>query len=281
MFFHDLKLETELIIEHRIDNLVEHELHMHDFLEINVLLQNESRFQLLDREYTGDAGDVFLFRPYAPHYNLAKDAEKPIEWIMVLFSPSIVRLIPNGYRLLFPFYTEEACPHIPASSEYAKGIQAAARAAYEEQEKKEPGWESVQFMRFIDILVHVFRYAVSCSAGQGERAQEVDEGVAPVVEHILRHITEDIDVRELIEMYGRGKTYFYTHFKQAVGVTPNQFIHRLRLQIAMHLLKTTSKSITDIAFECGYNSIHYFNKHFKQYSEVSPREFRKVAKQAM
>ncbi|ANY70322.1 hypothetical protein BBD42_30365 [Paenibacillus sp. BIHB 4019] len=280
MFFHDLRLEKELKIERRIDSLVEHELHMHDFLEINVLLHNKSRFQLLDREYTGEAGDVFLFRPYAPHYNLAQEADKPIEWIMVLFSPSIVRMIPNGYRLLYPFYTEGACPLIPASSAYAKGIQAAAKAAYEEQVRKEPGWEAAQLMRFIDILVHVFRYAVACSAGEGEQV-EVDEGVVSAVEHILRHITEDIDVRDLIELYGRGKTYFYTHFKQAVGVTPNQFIHRLRLQIAMHLLKTTSKSITDIAFECGYNSIHYFNKHFKQYSEVSPREFRRVAKQAI
>jgi AraC-like DNA-binding protein len=108
----------------------------------------------------------------------------------------------------------------------------------------------------------------------------VDPGVVAVVEYILRHVTEDIDIQTLIDLYGKGKTYFYTDFKKIVGVTPNQFIHRLRMQIAMHLLKTTKKSITEIAFDCGYHSIHYFNKHFKQYREISPREYRNQVKQS-
>ncbi|MBW7457317.1 AraC family transcriptional regulator [Paenibacillus sepulcri] len=281
MFFHDLRLEQELKIEMRIDGEVEHELHMHDLLEINVLLENKAQFQLLNKSYTGEAGDVFIFRPYAPHYNLADEADKPIKWIMVLFSPSIVRLIPYGYRLLYPFYTESASPHIPASSAFAHSIQTAAVKAYEEQEKQLPGWEANQFMYFIDILVNVFRYAMDASARTGDAEVEIDSGVVSAVEYILRHITEDIDVHDLIELYGKGKTYFYTNFKHAVGVTPNQFIHRLRMQIAMYLLKTTNKSVTDIAFECGYNSIHYFNKHFKQYRDISPREFRNQTKQAM
>ncbi|MDQ1913629.1 AraC family transcriptional regulator [Paenibacillus sp. GD4] len=279
MFFHDLRMEKELIFERRIDSDVEHELHMHDLLEINVLLENRAEFRLLNESYAGEPGDVFIFRPYEPHYNLTVDADKPIKWIMVLFSPSIVRMIPYGYRLLYPFYTAASAPHIPAASFYAQSIQAAARAAFEEQEKRLHGWESKQMMHFIDILVHIYRYSLDCLS-EKEQA-EIETGVVATVAYILRHITEDIDIRELIEIYGKGKTNFYTGFKQAVGVTPNQFIHRLRMQIAMYLLKTTDKSITDIAFECGYHSIHYFNKHFKQYRNLSPREYRNRTKKAI
>lgn len=294
MFFHDLKLSRELKIERRVDREVEHELHMHDFLELNVLIDGEARFKLLGEEYRGTAGDVFLFRPYEPHYNLAVEESAPFTWIMVLFSPSIVRLIPHGSKLLYPFYTQTVAPHLPRALPYAQAIQAAALAAYEEQARQLPGWESKQFMHFIDLLVQVYRYAVEAAGANGhaegsaagateassapERGggPEVHSGVVLAVEYILKHITEEIDIQDVIEVYGRGKTYFYTEFKRTVGVTPNQFIHRLRLQIAMHLLKTTNKSVTDIAFECGYNSIHYFNKHFKQYGSVSPREFRKA-----
>lgn len=281
MLFHDLKPEWELKIERRLDRDVEHELHMHDLLEINVLLENKAQFKQVNRTYTGNAGDVFLFRPYEPHYNLAVNEQEPIRWIMVLFSPSIVRLIPYGYRLLYPFYTDAASPHIKGSSIYAGSIHAAAVAAFEEQEKKKPGWESNRFMHFIDILVNIYRYTVEQSANAGNDGREVDSGVVAAVEYILRHIAEDIDISHLIDLYGKGKTYFYSNFKHAVGLTPNQFINRLRMQIAMHLLITTDKSITDIAFECGYNSIHYFNKHFKQYREISPREFRNRTKKAI
>lgn len=281
MFFHDLKQEKELIFQRRVDSDVAHDLHMHDLLEINVLLDNNAQFQLLNRAYSGQAGDVFIFRPYEPHYNLAKDANNPIKWIMVLFSPSIVRLIPYGYRLLYPFYTQTSSPHILRGTTYARNIQHAAFMAMEEQDKKLPGWESKQFMHFIDILMNIYRHALDCSSQAGHEDIDVDTGVVMAVEYILRHITEDIDVSDLIELYGMGKTYFYTNFKNVVGVTPNQFIHRLRMQIAMYLLKTTKKTITNIAFECGYNSIHYFNKHFKQYREISPREFRNRVKKAM
>lgn len=281
MFFHDLRQEKELIFQRRVDSDVEHDLHMHDLLEINVLLDNKARFQLLNRAYSGQSGDVFIFRPYEPHYNLALDAENPIKWIMVLFSPSIVRLIPYGYRLLYPFYTQTSPPHIRKDTSFARNIQHAAFMAMEEQDRKLPGWESKQFMHFIDILMNIYRYTLDYSSRAGHEDIDVDSGVVTAVEYILRHITEDIDVSDLIELYGKGKTYFYTNFKSVVGVTPNQFIHRLRMQIAMYLLKTTKKTITDIAFECGYNSIHYFNKHFKQYREISPREFRNRVKKAM
>src|SRR5690606_26601788 len=138
MFYHDLRMERELKLERRVDRDVEHELHMHDLLEINVLEENSARFKLLNGSYAGEAGDVFFFRPYEPHYNLAVDESKPIKWIMVLFSPSIVRMIPYGYRLLMPFYTGAASPHIEGSTVYAQNIQAAALSALQEQERQLP-----------------------------------------------------------------------------------------------------------------------------------------------
>ncbi|WP_141505451.1 AraC family transcriptional regulator [Paenibacillus luteus] len=272
---HDLRPDRELKIECRLDSETDHELHRHDLLEINVLLENKARFRLLDLDYTGEPGDVFLFRPYEPHYNLAAAEGAPIRWIMLLFSPSIARLIPQGDRLLYPFYTSRTTPLIKAGSEHAKRIQAAAAAALAEQEQGLPGWEAKRFMHFVDILVSAYRHSLEAAEeSTPDEEIKVETGVVSAVEYMIRNVTEDIDMRQLIDGYERGKTYFYTDFKRTVGVTPNQFIHRMRMQIAMHLLQTTGKTVTDIAFECGYHSVHYFNKHFKQYRSVSPREYR-------
>jgi hypothetical protein len=179
MFFHDIKLEKELIFEKRIDSDVDHELHMHDLLEINVLLENSAEFRLLDRQYIGDSGDVFIFRPYDPHYNLVKEPAKPITWIMVLFWPSIIRLNPYGYRLLYPFYTSIVHPHIIGSTTYAQSIHSAAKKALEEQEKQLPAWESRQFMYFIDILSTIYRYAMDQQSNEGNL--DIDSGVISAV----------------------------------------------------------------------------------------------------
>ncbi|WP_162259712.1 helix-turn-helix domain-containing protein [Paenibacillus sp. Soil766] len=52
---------------------------------------------------------------------------------------------------------------------------------------------------------------------------------------------------------------------------------RLRLQYADagHMLHATSKSTTDIALTCGFGSASYFNKVFKEFHHLTPREYRK------
>ncbi|WP_182299542.1 helix-turn-helix transcriptional regulator [Cohnella cholangitidis] len=272
LFFVDLKYEKQLMFTKRIDYDVEHELHMHDWLEINVLLENRARFRLLNRDVTGEAGDVFVFRPYEPHYNLVQEPGKPIVWILVLFSPSIVKWIPHGHKLLYPFYTDTVSPHIEKSSPYASAIHRAAIEAYEEEQRKAPGWETQQFMHFIDILIQIYRYTLDRQAEMGNTA--VDSEMIAVLEHLLQHMTEEMDIQVLIRLYGKGKTRFYNDFRSLMGVSPNRFIHRLRVQIAMHLLDTTDKPITSIGFECGYNSIHYFNKVFKEHRGISPSQYR-------
>jgi len=95
------------------------------------------------------------------------------------------------------------------------------------------------------------------------------------IAHILTAFTEPIDVEQLVRMSGRRRTFFYRKFKAITGLTPNLFVQRLRMQVACYLLGRTDKSVTDIAFESGYASISYFINHFKQYSGLSPRDYRK------
>jgi AraC-like DNA-binding protein len=69
--------------------------------------------------------------------------------------------------------------------------------------------------------------------------------------------------------------YFHRAFKKNFGLTPFTYMQRLRMEIAIRLLITTSKSIKEIAFETGYNNEFYFYRQFKKYSGYSPGEMRK------
>lgn len=280
MFFQEFRLEKEFIVQEKRGNLEEHELHAHDVLEFHVLLEHEAVFRLPDRQYEGLPGDVFLFRPSEPHWNLAKDARRPIRWISILFSPSIVRRIPNGYKLLAPFYAAHAVsPHIPASTPAARAIHELAASAVAEEKAQAAGWEPKQFAAFVDILVHTFRHAMAGAGGGGPNpaAEAIDEGIVRAIEYMLEHFTEPADIEPLVRLTGKRRTHFYRRFKAVTGVTPNRFLHRLRMQAAAYLLRHSNRSITDIAFDCGYASLPYFNKHFKDNRGMSPRAYRESA----
>lgn len=286
MFYDEFKLHKELVFQEKSGNRLEHELHHHDALEFHVLLENEARFRLVDRIYEGKPGDVFLFRPFEPHWNLAKDPDRPIRWIGILFSPSIVRFIPDGHRLLAPFYAVETIsPHLPASSPAARAIHRLAAQAVAEQRSRTVGWEAKQLALLIDILIHTLRHSAvrrprreSGPLQGSERAEARDEsehGIFRSISYILANFTEDIGAELLVRITGRKRTLFYKKFKAVTGMTPNQLIRRLRMQAAVFLLGRTDKPVTEIAFECGYQSVSFFNKHFKAYRDLSPREYRK------
>jgi AraC-like DNA-binding protein/signal peptidase I len=274
MFYEDIRLDDELNFVKKIGTLTEHDMHVHDVLEISIVLKNNVKYHLFDRDYYGKPGDVYVFRPFEPHYNLAEDSDKPVEWTMVLFAPSIVRSIPEGHKLLTPFYAvDKFSPLIPADSSYAQAIQFASKQAITEGELQLPGWRAKQYLYFIDILVTITRYYEAVQQGESP-SQKTDQGIIEVIQYMLSHFSEDIDINQMIVMSNLRKTLFFQKFKIITSLTPNEFISRLRLQAAVYLLEYTTKSITDIAFESGFHSLSYFNKQFKQYRGISPRDHR-------
>jgi AraC-like DNA-binding protein len=272
-------LADEIIFKPRTITLTEHEVHTHDALEISVLLENEARYHLTDRDYDGKPGDVFVFRPFEPHYNLIRDSSKPAHWIMILFSPTAIRWFPEGYKLLTPFYTmERFTPLLDGGNPYAQQIHAAAKLAVEEQSRQLPGWRTKQVGLLIDILTSIYRAFLAQRQSVNETSEPdstPSPGILNVIPYLLQHFQEDIDVQDVIRMSGLNKTWFYTKFRETTALSPQDFIHQLRMQHASHLLRYSDRTITEIAFECGFHSLSYFNKLFKQMREISPSEYRK------
>lgn len=215
MFYDNVRMEKEWNFVKKLGTLTEHEMHTHDALEVSILLENDAKYRVIDRDYYGKPGDVFVFRPFEPHYNLAQTRDKPVKWIMLLFSPSIVRLIPEGSKLLQPFYTAAGrfSPLIPASSPYAETIHRAAKLAVDEEERKLPGWQAKQYMAFIDILVSIYRHYLEQMDTASSAEPKPAEGLIRVIEFILSHFTEDIDTEQLLHLAHMRKTMFFKQFK--------------------------------------------------------------------
>jgi hypothetical protein len=71
--------------------------------------------------------------------------------------------------------------------------------------------------------------------------------------------------------------HFNRVFHQITGLPPAKFISAMRLDEAKRLLLNTERSVTDICFEVGYNSLSTFTRRFTQRVGLGPREFRYLA----
>jgi transcriptional regulator GlxA family with amidase domain len=73
---------------------------------------------------------------------------------------------------------------------------------------------------------------------------------------------------------GLGHSQFYRKIKSLTNYTPVELMRQLRLKQARQLLTTTSKSISEIAYEVGFSSPAYFTKCYRQAFGETPSDLR-------
>jgi AraC family transcriptional regulator of arabinose operon len=98
-----------------------------------------------------------------------------------------------------------------------------------------------------------------------------------VMEYIEIHLDETIMVEDLASLLHFHPNYFIHFFKHHIGFSPIQYINKLRLEKAKHLLLSSQKSISEIANSIGMD-VYYFSKFFKQHNGFSPKKYRSFLK---
>lgn len=101
----------------------------------------------------------------------------------------------------------------------------------------------------------------------------VDRSIAIVKENFDK---PDFDVTALASALCMGRSKLYLQFKQMTGLTPNEFILKVKLDEAMSMLRTRPElNISEISTYIGFSSPRYFSKCFKDFFGVAPLSVRK------
>jgi signal transduction histidine kinase/DNA-binding response OmpR family regulator len=87
---------------------------------------------------------------------------------------------------------------------------------------------------------------------------------------------ESFSVHELADALFVSRSQLHRKLTQLTGYSASYFIKVVRLERSKDFLKEGQFSITEIAFQCGFNSQSYFTKTFKEYVGVSPSDFQKT-----
>jgi AraC family transcriptional regulator len=101
--------------------------------------------------------------------------------------------------------------------------------------------------------------------------------VERVITSARGRLCEPISLRDMSRVAYLSTFHFNRVFHQITGLPPAKFISAMRLEEAKRLLLNTNRSITDVSFEVGYNSLSTFNRRFTQRVGLGPREFRYLA----
>lgn len=103
--------------------------------------------------------------------------------------------------------------------------------------------------------------------------QEQIEAVQRMQDYIGEHLTENITLAELSRVSLFSPWYSYRLFTQQVGITPADYIRRMRLSRSALKLRDDSCRIADVAFEMGFGSVDGYQRAFLREFGCNPREY--------
>ena len=254
------------------------EIHRHEFTEIVVVLDGIGDHLFDENVYPICAGDVFAIdRSHAHGYrntqglriaNLLFD-----EPFVTAHAPWVERL--PGYQALVhlePTLREQQAfggkLRLPPAA-MARAGETVRRLLEELREQRE-GYRAMALALLTELLVEMARWY---AGSEVEQTRDVAD-VGRVISYLENHYEQPVELADLEKLVGRSTRTLLRRFSQATGLTPIQYLLRVRIARSCGLL-AGPLSITEIAGRVGFDDSNYFARQFRQVMGMSPSEYRR------
>lgn len=109
-----------------------------------------------------------------------------------------------------------------------------------------------------------------------ERILRKHARLAEVAQFVRGNLDQKINIAELAELAHLSLSQLERTFKAVLNMSPLQFVQKLRLEYAVKLLASHEVSVTQISLNCGYSDHSAFSRQFKQFTGLSPSQFRQT-----
>ncbi len=110
---------------------------------------------------------------------------------------------------------------------------------------------------------------LSFSNGDSHAAEQV-------FQYVEQHFKEECNLKKLSEELGYSYAYLSRAFKRISHLSFTEYLNQYRIHHAGILLQNSDCSISDIAYQCGYDSLRSFNRNFQTIMKTSPRKWRET-----
>lgn len=97
-----------------------------------------------------------------------------------------------------------------------------------------------------------------------------------IIIYVDEHFNKRITLNQIAKDLGNNKSYICTLFKKETGITINNYMNLVRINMMIQLLYYTDMNISTLSKMCGFQSVSHFNRTFRQFTGYSPSEYKQV-----
>lgn len=242
--------------------------HTHPDVEVNFLLKGKLRYLLNGRFLDIQPGEIAIFWAGFPHQTMEKKANLEGIWMTL---PLV--------WLLGGKYTMEMTTQLLQGNLICRRATPDNKSAFERW-REDFANPDPQFREIAKAEIGSFlsRLALSLKkpAGQPALRLPVAAGnIDRVLDFLAANYRETITADDIANAVGLHPKYLLVLFRRSCRITLWEYVVKLRLAHAQRLLLTTDRTVADIAFAAGFNSLSAFYHAFARHvSAASPSAFR-------
>lgn len=247
-------------------------IHNHEFHEFFLVLSGEGIHVVNNQQIPLVPNTLVFLKPQDTHTFLVKKgicmrilnlafcretAEPALKWFGMNQTVSLPETVPGHYLL--------------ASEQSWEIVSYYHQILVREQTgTMDPGLLSLFF-------VSLFEKTVFSENAGGNGEEGVPAWLREAVSGLQTRENHEAGIQYLLKKTGKTQSYLCRSFRKYLNSSPSQYINTVRIKNACNLLKYTDRTVTDICYDCGFDSVSHFNHLFKKIHSCSPSQFRKKA----
>lgn len=249
--------------------------HKHDVLEICIPIENEYKYIVNGKSFLLSPGDILFIPPGMLHE--IECLNEGCRFIY-LFSIDFLKEF-YEFSFLTDFLNE---PRLVNESSYPTLYGKIYSAFMAINDQYFMYTNMVLEMPIYAKLLEVFSLIASVHPQfspirtEDAKTKSKYEKFRALINHINSHYMEEITLEWAADYAGFSKFHFSRLFKEYTDVTFADYLMHRRMQAAKILLSESGSTVTEIAFQTGFNNLTSFTRSFRNSTGMTPSEFRQI-----
>jgi len=250
--------------------------HWHHAVEVIMPLDRPMIVDVIGNSYVLNEGDILIIPPCSLH-TLRSDDEDGQRAIL-MFDTQILSVI-RGLVNIQNIFTGQKLITAENEPELHNHIRDILQDMIELLHKKEMFYEVNIICKIHELSILIARTKLKDDSSdysglihRRDYAFRLNESI----DYINTNYNENITLDSAANAVGFSKYHFARWFKQNAGISFTDYLSKVRIEKAEMLLLDSSKLVTEIAYEVGFQSIVTFNRVFREYAKCTPKEYRSI-----
>lgn len=250
-------------------------IHWHKEFEIIFLTYGSGIVNVQGKKYLCQKDDIVIIPPHQVH-SIARNGTEKMAYYNILFDFSFLEENPSSFLSLafFEQFSENTVlkePHAKSGSELNKKLLPLLENLVDFYNKDYEEYALLIKARLFEAMYLLKNQVVTVK--ETRAAREKRERLKKIISFIQENYSRPISVDEVAKLSKLSSNRFMKMFKEETDMSFIQYLNDYRLELAAEAILEGKKSVTQIAFENGFENLSYFISLFHRKFGVPPTKY--------